>query len=165
MKPANSTRAPYIHRGDVRPDDQGPPPGEKGATHDEADEQQMDDHQKVSANPVPHLVTLSGQHIEPTIGLTARSARVCNVHYCRDGAAWCAKGHSPWLPTPPTTPRKADPPQRPNLVEVRSCRRADTGAVGLHHPAPACSSASDFSAHRCRTSTSAGFITYGGPLR
>jgi hypothetical protein len=42
---------------DVRPDDPGPSPGEEDATHDEADEQQMDDHHKVRASLEPHLVT------------------------------------------------------------------------------------------------------------
>src|SRR5215204_5528213 len=46
------------HRGNVRPDDQRPPPAEKDATHNEADDQQMDDHHELGASPVPHLVTL-----------------------------------------------------------------------------------------------------------
>ena len=48
------------HRRDVRPDDPGPPPGEEHAAHDETDEQQVDDHHKVRASLVPHLVTCPG---------------------------------------------------------------------------------------------------------
>jgi hypothetical protein len=43
--------------GHMRPYNAWPAPGEKGATHNEADEEQMDDHHKVSANSIPHLVT------------------------------------------------------------------------------------------------------------
>jgi hypothetical protein len=45
------------HRRHVYPGNPGPPPGQKNATHNEADEQQMDGHYKISASSVPHLVT------------------------------------------------------------------------------------------------------------
>jgi hypothetical protein len=51
----------------VRTGDPGPSPSEKGAAHNESNEQQMDDHYKVSANPVPHLVTCStDKNTQPT---------------------------------------------------------------------------------------------------
>jgi hypothetical protein len=43
--------------GDMPPDNQRPPPGEKGAARDEGNEEQMDDHYNVSASPMPQLVT------------------------------------------------------------------------------------------------------------
>src|SRR5512133_2343351 len=43
--------------GHMRPDNAWPAPGEKGATHNEADEEQMDDYHKVSAGSIPHLLT------------------------------------------------------------------------------------------------------------
>jgi hypothetical protein len=39
----------------------------------------MDDHYKVSANPVPHLVTCQDNRSIPKIGPRTRSARVCDV--------------------------------------------------------------------------------------
>ena len=38
----------------------------KDASHNEADEQQMDDHHELGASPVPHLVTLPIDHSQPT---------------------------------------------------------------------------------------------------
>jgi len=47
-----------VHRRrNVRPHDPGPSPGEKGAAHNEADEQQMDDDHEILGRTVPHLVT------------------------------------------------------------------------------------------------------------
>src|SRR5829696_7671384 len=72
-------------RRNMCPDDHGPAPGEKDATHDEADEQQMDDHHEVSASPVPHQVTLPRGHTQATIDPTPCGSRSRFVHYSRDG--------------------------------------------------------------------------------
>jgi Uncharacterized protein conserved in bacteria (DUF2252) len=57
------------------PDNQWPPPGEKGAARDEGNEEQMDDHHNVSANPVPHFVTCQDNRSIPKMGPRTRSAR------------------------------------------------------------------------------------------
>lgn len=56
-------------RGNMRPDDPRPPPREEDTAHDEADEQQMDDHHKVSASPVPHHLTCPDNIPSPAMGL------------------------------------------------------------------------------------------------
>jgi len=72
--------------GDMPPDNQRPPPGEKGAARDEGNEEQMADHYNVSASPIQQLVTCQDNRSIPKIGPKARSARVqCVIALGADG--------------------------------------------------------------------------------
>jgi hypothetical protein len=57
----------------------------KTPPHDEADDQQMEDHHQVSARLVPHQVTLPRGHTQPTIDRIPDRLAPEIVHYCRDG--------------------------------------------------------------------------------
>ena len=69
----------------MRLNDQGPPPGEKNATHDEADDQQMDDHHEVSASPITTSSHPAQRPYQPTRDRTPDRLASATVHYCRDG--------------------------------------------------------------------------------
>jgi hypothetical protein len=53
------------HSGEVNPHKSWPSPAQKSASHNETDEQQMDDHHNVGAPSIPHLFTCQTQQIHP----------------------------------------------------------------------------------------------------
>ena len=97
-----------VDRGrNMRPDNPYPSPGEKAATDNEADEQQMDNHHKVSANSIPHHA--------PAEILTQPQDRhpVCEAERRRrfglpDPATIVARGSCRW--------RLAGPPPRATVI-------------------------------------------------